>query len=524
VSVVVPVFLGVPLRFAPKAEWVLRTLLAARGAQPEPVYEDERAAECALAYATRPVPGVPTIPASARAHELIAADGALPHGSFALNDTEVGALAGAFAFGDGVDADAPAGDADTASGADAATRDAGATAFAAPFDVIASAFVLLACWDEHTSLERDPHGRFPYEASVFVAEPALDLGEPVVDRYLKLVARLVDEGLTRLGREPLPAVSWETGGEGEGETTAGRFALALTHDVDGLKRWTARGWLAAGKRTAGALRHRNLPKARFEVGAMAHAVTRDIPTGEDPYWTFPQVLRREDDLGVSSTFFLLASHAAVIDGVQPRVYQRRLPRLLRLLRDARREVGLHGNDRDRLDGAALADDRRSLAERAQVPVDGMRYHYLRCLYHETLPLLDAAAFAYDSSLAFAEREGFRCGVSFPFHPYDLKRDRPLDLVELPLAVMDSTLQEKKYRGLDAAGALPAARATLEKVRDGGGGTALLWHLNRFHRYVGLGYGDVYWQLLDWARAEGGTLLPAGELVRRWRARAGETTL
>jgi hypothetical protein len=53
---------------------------------------------------------------------------------------------------------------------------------------------------------------------------------------------------------------------------------------------------------------------------------------------------------------------------------------------------------------------------------------------------------------------------------------------------------------------------------------VLWHQNRFHPHVGRGYGDVYWHLLGWAREQGAALLPAGELVRRWKARAGENEL
>jgi hypothetical protein len=149
---------------------------------------------------------------------------------------------------------------------------------------------------------------------------------------------------------------------------------------------------------------------------------------------------------------------------------------------------------------------------------GMRYHYLRCLYHETLPLLDLAGFAYESSLAFAEREGFRCATAFPFHPYDLREDAPLSLLELPLAVMDTTLQAPKYRDLSPRQTYEAAWSVLERVRRSGGGVSILWHHNRFHPYLGRGYGEAYWALVEWARERGALLCGAGELARSWRRR------
>ena len=151
---------------------------------------------------------------------------------------------------------------------------------------------------------------------------------------------------------------------------------------------------------------------------------------------------------------------------------------------------------------------------------GIRYHYLRCLYHETLPLLERAGFDYDTSLAFAEHEGFRCGCSFPFRPYHLGEERPLDLVELPLAVMDGSLQEPHYRGLDAAGAERAAAAVLDRVGRSGGGVSILWHNNRFDRRAARGYDGVYWRLVDRALLEGAWATSADAVVARWREATG----
>ena len=147
---------------------------------------------------------------------------------------------------------------------------------------------------------------------------------------------------------------------------------------------------------------------------------------------------------------------------------------------------------------------------------GVRYHYLRALYHETLPHLEAAGFAYDTSLAFAEHEGFRCGCSFPFRPYHLGEERPLDLIELPLAVMDGTLQEPHYRDLAAPDAERAAASVLARALRSGGAVSLLWHNNRFDRRVSRGYDEVYWRLLDQALAHGAWCGSAADIVARWR--------
>jgi hypothetical protein len=442
------------------------------------------AGDAALAYAPAPVPGVPTLPRDAGAMALFAATRPLPAGAFAARSTCDGCAVGAWP------ADPGAG-------------------FAVAFDLVASAFSLLACWDERTTGERDKYGRLPYAASAFVTSPALNLVKPAVDRYVELLRVVLAPRLAELGREPLSAAGWMWGDD------AG-FAVALTHDLDNLWRWTRRGFAAAGYRTARAARRLDGAAVRRELGDGADWLVRHMPRRTDPFWTFPQILGGEDSRGVSSTFFVIARHTHKQDGNQPETYRKRIPEALSLLARHQREIGLHGNDADRLGVDPLIDDRGLLARSARAEVHGIRFHYLRCLYHETLPLLEQARFSYDTSLAFAEHEGFRCGCSFPFRPYSLVEERPLDLVELPLAVMDGTLQEPHHRALEAADAERAAAAVLGRAVRSGGAVSLLWHNNRFDPRISRGYDTVYWNLVDQALERGGLLTSAGDVVARWR--------
>ncbi len=478
------VYVGAPEAFAPRAEWVLRTLLAPLGRGATFTRDPAQASGAALVYAAGPVAGVPTIPCDAGAMELIAAERPLPAGAFAARGSGDGAAVAAW----------PAG------------PEAG---FAVSFDLVASAFVLLACWDERTTGERDKYGRLPFAASVFAANPALRIEEPAVDRYAELVRGALAPRLAELGLEPLPAAGSVWGARG-------RCAIALTHDLDNLWRWTRRGFAAAGYRTARAARRLDGRAVARELGDGADWLVRHLPRRTDPFWTFPQILSGEDARGVSSTFYVIARHTHRQDGNQPGTYAKRIPEALRLVTEAGREVGLHGNDADRLALAEIVRDRDDLSARAGRAVTGIRYHYLRALYHETLPLLEQAGFTYDTTLAFAEHEGFRCGCSFPFRPYSLDDERPLDLVELPLAVMDGTLQEPHYRGLAAADAERAAASVLARALRSGGAVSLLWHNNRFDRRVSRGYDRVYWNLVDQALARGAWCASAADVVARWK--------
>jgi hypothetical protein len=218
----VPVFIGAPERFAPRAEWALRTLLAPLGRRATVSRDPAAASGAALAYAPQPVAGVPTVPCNAEGIDLIVAGRPLPAGAFAARGGDGSAVA-------------------------AWPADPGA-GFTVSFDLVASAFVLLACWDERTTAERDKYGRLPYAASIFAANPELRIEEPAVDHYVELLRGALAPRLAELGLEPLPRAGSAWGARG-------RFAIALTHDLDNLWRWTRRGFAASGYRTLRAARH-----------------------------------------------------------------------------------------------------------------------------------------------------------------------------------------------------------------------------------------------------------------------------
>ena len=490
------VYVDAPEAFAPRATWALETLLAPLGRTLVVTREPARAGGAALAYAPVPVAGVPTIPRSDEAMDLLASSRPLPAGAFARRAPAGTAQGGA-------------GAAPTVVAAFPAPDPAG---FAASCDLVASSFVLLACWDERTVSTRDRYDRLPYSAGVFAANPELRIDEPAVDGYVELLRTVLAPRLATLGLEPLPRPGWMW--------DDGEFAVALTHDLDNLWRWTRRGFAAAGYRTARGVSRRDWAAVRRELGDAGDWLVRHLPRRTDPYWTFPQLLGGEDARGATSTFFVIARHTHRQDGNQPETYRKRIPEALALLARHRREIGLHGNDADRLGVDSLVGDRALLAGEARAEVHGIRYHYLRCLYHETLPLLEQAGFGYDTSLAFAEHEGFRCGCSFPFRPYSLAEERPLDLVELPMAVMDGTLQQPHYRDLPPHEAERAAAAVFARVRASGGACSLLWHNNRFDPRLSRGYDQVYWRLVDGIREQGGVVTSAGSVVARWRRAVG----
>jgi peptidoglycan/xylan/chitin deacetylase (PgdA/CDA1 family) len=347
-------------------------------------------------------------------------------------------------------------------------------------DDLAEAFFHLARIEERSAPERDRHGRFPASAS------CLDPLDPPLERLRR-----------KLGLEP---PRW--GGA--------RFAIAVTHDVDTPWRWTRLGVRGAAARLRDhALAGQSRPALR-EARALA-AVPLHKLRGTDPNWRFERILHVEQTRGVSSTFFVMAGHRHPADGAVPAAYDRLRPRLVETVLAGGGEVGLHGSYTAAEDGDALAEEKRRLEELAG-PVRGQRYHYLRVDPHSNLAPLADLGFRYDASVAFADRPGFRAGIAHPFRPWDAEADRPLRLVEVPLAVMDVTLAEERYLGLSPAEAERQLLDLVEWAAEHGGGFSVLWHSDRFDPSTSRGWDRLFLRFVEAVRSHGGACLSAGVLA------------
>jgi hypothetical protein len=234
--------------------------------------------------------------------------------------------------------------------------------------------------------------------------------------------------------------------------------------------------------------------------------------GTDPNWCFERIAEIERSHGGCSTYFVLAGHHHPADGAAPRVYDRARPAIVTAVLAQGDELGLHPSYTASEDLALVAEERRRLEGLAGGTVRGVRFHYLRHDAHATLPELDRLGFAYDSSQGYADGPGMRAGLSFPYRPYNLADDRPLDMLELPLVVMDATLAEDRYLGLRAGDGLDRAVAILERAAGAGGTVSVLWHNDRFDPAYARGWDRAYDRLLAWVRERGGRLCTAAEAV------------
>jgi len=333
-------------------------------------------------------------------------------------------------------------------------------ALALGVDVFGSCFFMLSRYEERVLPAHDAYGRFPAAASV--AEREGFLGVPLADAYADLLWAALERLWPRLERRRRD------------------YRVAATHDVDDPLASLGRGALLRIRQLgADALRRRDPALMARRVRSWAGSARGDHR--HDPYNTFDFLMDVSERNGLTSAFYFLATGRSASPHDPPYALDDPWIRaLLRRIHERGHELGFHAGFETYQDADRTKDEferLRAAADREGVRQEawGGRQHYLRWENPATWSNWDRAGLAYDTTLAFADRIGFRAGTCHEYRAYHLLERRPLRLRERPFQVMDGTVFE--YMGLAPEPAHEAIMALARECRRYGGILSLLWHNN-----------------------------------------------
>jgi len=177
----------------------------------------------------------------------------------------------------------------------------------------------------------------------------------------------------------------------------------------------------------------------------------------------------------------------------------RLEQIVPWLREASKNgfsIGLHGSYRSTIEDRSLEEEAHCLSERLGQKVLGNRQHWLRFgRYEELFAGVAKAGLIADSSLGFPDMVGFRNGASFAFPPYDFEREAPYSFLEIPLVLMDGSL-EAASRQLRAPPHCLAEEILEESRKQSWGGIAVLWHNPLEALSVPAEINHVFWSCVN----------------------------
>lgn len=144
---------------------------------------------------------------------------------------------------------------------------------------------------------------------------------------------------------------------------------------------------------------------------------------------------------------------------------------------------------------------------------GGRQHYLRWKSPDTWRILEKAGLKYDTTLSFADHEGFRCGICFPYKPFDILRNRVLNIWELPLIVMDGSLFN--YQNLIPEEGFQRIKTLVDTIKKYHGVFVLLWHNSSLNDLKLPGWIRVYKETMEYLGKQDIFNDAAQGIIDRW---------
>lgn len=319
--------------------------------------------------------------------------------------------------------------------------------------------------EEADTSKRDEHNRFEYR---FSDNP--DACNPVVSRYL------CDNGLN---------IRWQDDKD---------FAICLTHDVDEI-------YVPFIHKAANAA---YLAKRSHLLKSASWALERNRK-GANPYWNFDKIMKLEEDYGATSSFYFKATDK---DPLRFRYHIEDLEGTLGKITDAGWEVGLHGGYYTYNDPQEIANEKGRIEKVLGKKVVGYRNHYLRMSYLETLEYLEKAVFLYDTTLGWAGTIGFRNGMCHPYHPWNGNTDSLMNILEIPMGIMDGPLFGE---GRNFATAWELTKKLIDTVAELHGVLCVNWHTNDFNCPFKYEWEKMYEKILEYGK-ENNAWMTSGENI------------
>ena len=292
-------------------------------------------------------------------------------------------------------------------------------------DIVYSTFFFTSRAEELINPQRDEHGRFAARYSILSQKSRLQI--PRLDEYARSLMKLLEL--------PLPE--------------SGYGHIYLTHDVDAISQY----------------RH-----LRGAIGGLLRGEKKQVMQSlksihNDPLYTFPWLVDMDAKVhGADVIYFIKRTKGKGYDYPQYCLWGRDYKRLKKLLRYSNAYLGVHGS----YYGSIPTIEYSKM----------FRAHYLRSDIDHMRRLADSG-YLDDFTMGFADSAGFRLQTTRAVRWIDPQSMRLTNLTLHPLVIMDTTLSNANYMGLNEDEAYFLCERLISKVRQHHGDLCVLWHNNSF---------------------------------------------
>jgi len=324
--------------------------------------------------------------------------------------------------------------------------------------------------EEYSPKKLDEHGRFLFDEKTLV-----NTSDPEASRYL------INHGM----QVEFP----------ENKT----FAVCLTHDVDDIYPPLSHSLLSSAQ---------CLKNLNFRDSA-AQFLWKLKGKEYSPYLNLSKIMDLEANYGAKSSFYFIATEA---DPIRFRYDIEDLKPHLKEISAKGWEVGLHGGYYSYNSLEAVKKEKKRLEAVLGKTILGFRNHYLRFKIPESWEILADAGFSYDSTFGYSRSIGFRNGMCHPFRPYNLNTGKEVNILEIPLVVMDVALfaGSKSFEE-----AWECTKNLIDTTASLNGVITLLWHNFVFGCSFRKDWVRLYEKVLQYCSRRGAWMTSGEEIYRWW---------
>ena len=331
------------------------------------------------------------------------------------------------------------------------------------YDILGLTYWMLNRIEEINSTKLDNHGRFPATSSHAFKHGYLE--RPIVDEWLHVLGQVIQK-------------VWP-----DAQLKKHQFSMKVSHDVDSPSLYAFKPWKNILRMMAGHLLKRRDLKA-FLLAPYVKLTSSKQISKHDPHNTFDWLMNVSEQHGLQSAFYFICGRTSNMDAD----YEPEHPiirQLMRHMHERGHEIGLHPSYGTYQKPELIkqeADRLRASCKQAGVKQEsyGGRMHYLRWQHPTTMQAWNDAGMAYDTTLSYADRPGFRCGTCFEYPAFNHTTQQVLTLRIRPLIAMECTVIDEVYLGLGVTQAAEEKFLELkDKCKRVGGCFTTLWHNSYF---------------------------------------------
>jgi peptidoglycan/xylan/chitin deacetylase (PgdA/CDA1 family) len=277
-----------------------------------------------------------------------------------------------------------------------------------------------------------------------------------------------------------------------------RFAACLTHDVDTIHPSLKYSLYTASKYGS---------QLRFRESWRRIVSNVQKTNSENPYWNFKAISELERRYNAKSSFYFKATSTDPMGWVYA---INDLSDEIKYLDEIKFEVGLHGGYYSYNSPEELKKEKKNLEKILGRKVIGIRNHFLRFSIPSTWRILSGLGFKYDTTFGYSDMPGFRNGMCHPFRPYDLELMKEIEIVELPLVIMDSTLFKMPINI-----AWKTICDLIEVTEKNKGVITILWHNNTFDKIFNGSWATLYEKILRFLKEKNAWMTSGEEVLNHW---------